>query len=74
MNNGLAMEMEEVGMVAIIGLILVPGAMWVGNGKSLGSKLVRGMIVGAAIAAAAMIESSLDNTVNSAAGALEGNS
>ena len=70
--NALGMEAEELGMVALIGLVLVPGFMWVANGKSAGAKIVRAAVVGSLIIGTVALEASLDKSANSASGLLEG--
>jgi hypothetical protein len=71
-QSGLGMEAEEIGMVALIGVILVPGFMWIANAKGAGSKLLRMVAVGSLVTAAAMLELSVDKTVNSASDLLGG--
>ena len=73
MNAGLGLEAEELGMVALIGVVLFPGVMWIANGKTITSKIIRTSVVGALVAGAVALEASIDKTVDSATGLLEGN-
>ena len=60
------MEAEEMGMVALIGLVLLPGVMWVGSAKGGGQVVLRSLVVGALLAGAVVLEASLDKTADSA--------
>lgn len=65
------MEVEELGMVALIGVILTPGVMWLAMGKTATSKIVRALVVGSVVAAAVAMERALDTTAEST-GLIEG--
>ena len=61
---GLGIEAEELGMVALIGLTLIPGVIWVskaptGTRMALRTALVAGLIVGAVV-----LESKMDKGAN----------
>ncbi|ADW70108.1 hypothetical protein [Granulicella tundricola] len=69
-SSGINMEFEQIGMVALIGLALVPGMIWVSKAKTgtrmaLRTSLVTGLIVGLVA-----LEASLDKTAESVAEAL----
>ena len=63
MAEGLAIEVEELGMVALIGVLLVPGAIWIAKGKSTASMVWRTALLGGLIAAAVTIEAAMDQSV-----------
>ena len=56
--------MEEIGMVALIGLLLLPGVMWIAKGKTTASKIGRTTLVGCLVAAAVRVEASMDQSAN----------
>jgi hypothetical protein len=56
-------ELEEMGMVALIGVLLVPGLIWIAKGKSTASMIGRTAVVGGLIAAAVTIEAAMDKSV-----------
>ncbi len=64
MAEGFGMEMEEMGMVALIGVLLLPGVIWIAKGKTMPSMLGRMAVVGGVIAAAVTLEASMDKTVD----------
>jgi hypothetical protein len=55
-------EMEGLGMVALIGALLVPGAIWIAKGKSTASMVGRTVLIGGLIAAAVTMELAIDET------------
>lgn len=57
-------EFEEMGMVALMGVLLVPGLIWIAKGKSTASMVRRTVIVGGAIAGAVVLEAALDRSVD----------
>ena len=61
-------ELEEFGVVALIGVLLVPGVLWIAKGRSTASIFGRMAAVGGLIAAAVAIEASIDKSVNEVAG------
>ena len=61
-------ELEEIGVVALIGIVLVPGVLWIAKGRSSMSMFGRMAVVGGLIAAAVAIEASMDKSVNEVAG------
>jgi hypothetical protein len=70
--QGFGIELEEVGTVAMIGLLLVPGVLWIAKSKTGANAAVRAAFVGAVIAGAVAIEFAMENTANSAESLLEG--
>ena len=70
--QGLGIEVEEMGTVALIGLLLVPGLLWMARGKTGPSMALRAVFVGTVIAGAVTIEFAMDGTANSAESLLEG--
>ncbi len=67
MANGFGIELEEMGMVALIGVLLVPGMMWIANGKSTGGVARRTAVVAGLVAAALALEATLDRSANAVA-------
>ncbi len=65
MASGIGIEMEEMGAVALIGLILTPGMFWIGSAKSTASRIGRVAIVAGLVGAAMALELTLDRTANS---------
>ena len=65
------MDTKDLGMVALIGVLLTPGVMWLATGKTATSKIVRTLVVGSVVAAAVALERTLDRTAESA-GLIEG--
>lgn len=70
MANGIGMELEEIGMVALIGIVLVPGVMWVAKARGVGRTLLRGAVVASLVFGAVALEASLDKRVEEAGQAL----
>ena len=54
-------DAEEIGMVALIGLLLLPGVMWIAKGKTAASKIGRTALVGCLVAVAVKVEASMDD-------------
>ncbi len=67
MAEGFGIELEELGMVALIGVLLVPGVLWIAKGKSSASMFARMAAVGGLIAAAVTLEATLDRTADAVA-------
>jgi len=72
MTKGTGIQIEELGSIALAGLILTPGMFWIGNAKSTGSRLGRLAIVAGVIGAALAFEASLDRSVNAVAEKITG--
>jgi len=53
-------ELEEFGMVALIGLVLLPGILWVSKAKGTGGVILRSAVVGALLIGAVTVEASMD--------------
>ena len=64
MPEGLEIEVEELGVVALIGILLVPGLIWIAKASSTASIVRRTALVGGIIAAAVTIESAMDQSVD----------
>jgi hypothetical protein len=58
--SGLNIEFEEMGMVALIGLALVPGIIWTSKAKTGLRMALRASLVGGVILGAVALEASLD--------------
>ena len=65
MAGGLRTELEEIGLVGMIGVFVVPGLMWVVEAKTGGAALRRLLVVSGAVAAALALEAVLDHSANS---------
>ncbi len=61
-------EAEELGMVALMSLIAVPGLVWIARSKSGGQVALRSVVVAGLLAGAVVVEASMDRAANSAAG------
>lgn len=55
-------EFEELGMVALIGLVLFPGVIWISKGKGKRSTIFRAAAVGALLLGAVKVEAAMDET------------
>ena len=71
MSQGIAVEVEELGRVALISALLVPGLAWVANGNGSAAKVRRSLLIGGVIAAALGLEAILDRNVNAVADSVE---
>lgn len=60
MSNGLGIELEEGGLVALIGLLVVPGLAWVAKAKSGKAMAVRAAVLAGVAATALAIEAAMD--------------
>ena len=67
---GLGIEVEELGMVALIGLALVPGTIWTAKAPNGVRMALRAALVGGLIVGAIALESKLDKGANEVADAL----
>ncbi len=54
------LEIEEIGMIALVALVLLPGVLWIAKGKGTRSTIFRVATVGALLLGAVTIESSTD--------------
>ena len=68
--KGLEMEAEQLGMVALIGLILAPGAYWTVQGPTVARKALRASLVAGLLAGAVAFEVAMDKTVDTVADAV----
>ena len=68
--SGINVEFEQIGMVALIGLALVPGLRWTSKAKSGTRMALRASLVAGLIVAAIALEASLDKTAESVEEAL----
>ena len=64
MANGFGIELEEGALVALFGVLLLPGVLWVASAKSGKSMAVRSSVVVGLIASALAIEAAMDRTAN----------
>ena len=58
-------EIEELGMVALIALVLFPGVIWISKGKGTTSTIFRAATVGALLLGAVTVEASMDQAADS---------
>lgn len=58
-------EFEEIGMVALIALVLFPGVLWISKGKGTGNTVFRAAVVGSLLLGAVTVEASMDQTADS---------
>ena len=58
-------ELEELGMVALIALVLFPGVIWISKGKGKGTTIFRAAAVGALLLGAVTVEASMDQAADS---------
>ena len=64
MAEGFGIELEEMGLVALIGVLLVPGVVWIAKGRSTSSMIGRIALVGALITAAVAMEAAMDQSAD----------
>lgn len=57
-------EFEELGMVALIAMVLFPGVLWITRGKGTRSTIFRAATVGALLLGAVTVEASMDQAVD----------
>jgi uncharacterized membrane protein len=62
MANGLGIELEEGGLVALIGVLLLPGALWIAKAKDGKSMAGRAALVAGLVGTALMIEAAMEQT------------
>ena len=70
--NGLLVEAEEFGQLALFGLLLIPASMWVARSKTGAQMALRAVVVGSALVSVAVLEGTLDRTTNKAVDAISG--
>ena len=63
--SGFKVEFEEMGMVALIGLALIPGMIWTSKAKTGLRMALRGSLVAGIIVGAVALEASLDKGAES---------
>lgn len=54
------LEIEELGMIALVALVLLPGVLWISKGKGTRSTIFRAATVGALLLGSVIVESSMD--------------
>ncbi len=64
MKSGLGIELEEGGLVALIGLLLLPGVLWISKAKDGKSMAVRGAVVAGVVGSALAIEFAMERTAS----------
>ncbi len=57
-------EIEELGMVALIAVVLFPGVLWISRGKGTRSTIFRAATVGALLLGAVTVEASMDQSAD----------
>lgn len=62
MNSGIAMELEQGGLVALIAVLLLPGVLWISKAKDGKSMAVRSAVVAGVVGAALAIEAAMERT------------
>jgi hypothetical protein len=72
MAEGIAIEAEELGVVVLIGVLVVPGLAWIVRAKTGGAALRRLLLVTGVVAGALAVEAVMDRNVNAVTGALKG--
>ena len=63
MAEGINVEFEKLGMVAMIAALLIPGMVWVMKAKSTPAMLGRATLVSGLILGAVRVEASMDASV-----------
>lgn len=64
---GLLIEAEELGQLALFGLLLIPAGIWVSRSKTGASMAFRAVLVGAALVGVAVLEGTMDTSANDVA-------
>ncbi len=72
MAEGIKIEIEELGLVGMIGVFVVPGLTWVVRAPSRNAALRRLLILGGVVAGALTLEAVLDRSANSLVKAVGG--
>ncbi len=62
MAEGMDVEFEKLGMVAMIAAMLIPGMVWVVKAKSTPAMLGRATLLSALILGAVRVEASMDES------------
>ena len=62
MAEGIHVEFEKLGMVAMIAALLIPGMLWVTRGKSTPAMLGRAALVSGFILGAVRVEAEMDES------------
>jgi len=63
----IAVDVEDLGMVALATVVLIPGLMWAAGAKSTGGKILRGGVVAGLLAGLMAVEITLDSAAESIA-------
>ncbi len=71
-TNGLLIEAEEFGQLALFGLLLIPASVWVARSKTGTTMAFRAALIGVALVGVAVLEGTLDKSANKAADAVSG--
>jgi hypothetical protein len=58
-------EYETIGMIALIGLVVLPGVLWISKAKGAGGVILRSAVVGTLLLGAVTVEASMDQAANS---------
>jgi hypothetical protein len=66
-RNGFSFNVEELGMVALATVVLVPGLVWAASARGTGGKLWRGGVVAGLLAGLMAVEITLDQTAEAVA-------
>ncbi len=63
----IAVDLEDLGMVALATVVLVPGLMWAAGAKTTSGKILRGGVVAGLLAGLMAVEITLDTTAEAVA-------
>ncbi len=66
-ERGLGIELEEMGVVALVAVVLLPGFLWISKAKSGTGTLWRGATVAGLLAGALLVERNMYSTANTVA-------
>ena len=55
-------EYEQIGMIALVGLVLLPGVLWISKAKGTGGVILRSAVVSTLLLGAVAAEASMDRT------------
>lgn len=68
MAEGMNVELEKVGMVAMIAALMIPGMVWAAKARSTPWMLARAALVGGLIVGAVRVEAAMDESAAELAG------
>ena len=71
-QTGLGTEVQELGVVGLIGLLLLPGALWIARGGNGVAKTRRTAVVAAIVVGALALEAALDRSAETLVQTVEG--